>query len=147
MSKSANCCAPSKIGGFTLIELMIVVAVIGILSAFAIPNYREYIKRGYRSEARAGLLQAAQWLERAATATGKYPTDTEFNKTPLVKVASDTYTISVSRTDTTYTLSAAPKNAQTGDRCGTFTLGHDGLRGANGKKASETGYDSSCWAK
>ncbi|MDR6214742.1 type IV pilus assembly protein PilE [Paracidovorax wautersii] len=139
--------APRRSGGFTLIELMIVVAVIGILSAIALPNYREYIKRGYRAEARAGLLQAAQWLERAATASGKYPADTEFDKTPLVKVPSNTYTISVSRTDTTYTLSAAPKNAQTGDKCGTFTLGQDGLRGANGKKASETGYDSSCWAK
>jgi len=60
--------------GFTLIELMIVVAVVGILSAIAYPSYTEYVRRGHRADARAGLLQVQQWLERAATATGTYPT-------------------------------------------------------------------------
>ena len=55
--------------GFTLIELMIVVAIVGILSAVAYPSYTEYVRRGHRADARAGLLQAQQWLERAATAT------------------------------------------------------------------------------
>lgn len=60
--------------GFTLIEVMITVAIIGIVSAIAYPSYTEYIRRGHRADARAGLLQAAQWMERAATATGSYPT-------------------------------------------------------------------------
>jgi len=64
---------PRNARGFTLIELMIVVAVIGILAAIAMPSYNEYIRRGHRQDARAALLQAQRWLERAATATGGYP--------------------------------------------------------------------------
>ena len=48
--------------GFTLIEVMIVVAVVSILTAIAMPSYNEYIRRGHRADARAGLLQAAQWM-------------------------------------------------------------------------------------
>ena len=74
--------------GFTLIEMMIVVVVISILAAVAYPSYTEYVRRGYRAEARAGLLQAAQWMERASTATGAYPTINAFNATTLTTVPS-----------------------------------------------------------
>ena len=57
--------------GFTLLELMIVVVVISILSAIALPAYSEYTRRAHRADARTGLMQAQQWLERASTATGK----------------------------------------------------------------------------
>ena len=69
---------PIKHQGFTLIELMIVVAVVAILSSIAYPSYTEYVRRGHRAEARAGLLQGQQWLERAATATGTYPASSAF---------------------------------------------------------------------
>jgi len=59
--------------GFTLIELMIALAVIAILAAIALPNYNAYFQRAHRGNAKAALLRAAQWMERAATATGKYP--------------------------------------------------------------------------
>lgn len=127
---------------------MIVVTVIGILASIAIPSYQEYVRRGYRAEARAGLLQAAQWMERAMTATGVYPTAAELGSTALVTVPSGTYGIAASaRTNATYTLTATARNSQVGDKCGNFTLGHDGLRGANGKTANAADYDSTCWAK
>ena len=134
--------------GFTLIEMMIVVAVIGILSAIAYPNYTEYVRRGHRAEARAGLLQAAQWLERAATATGLYPTALPANLTWATDT-SKRYTISIGgpATTSTFTLTATPKTPgpQAGDRCGNFTLTHTGLRGANG--VTSGAIVTECWGK
>lgn len=138
------------IQGFTLIELMIVVAVVGILSAIAYPSYTEYVRRGHRADARAGLLQAQQWLERAATATGQYPTADLPSALTWASDASKRYTIAItSSTSTSYTLTATPKSPgpQASDKCGTYTLSNTGLRGANGKKSGESGYDTDCWGK
>ncbi len=117
--------------GFTLIEVMIVVAIVGILTAIALPSYNEFIRRGHRAEARAGLLQAAQWMERAATATGTYPLAAAFPAT-LKKIPSDRYDITIASADgRTFTLTATPKGAQTGDKCGNYTLTQAGVRDAS----------------
>lgn len=138
---------PQKVQlGFTLIELMIVVAIVGILSAVAYPSYTEYVRRGHRADARAGLLQAQQWLERAATATGAYPTTLPATLT-WANDATKRYTISIGGPATTssFTLTATPKGAQVGDKCGNFTVTHTGLRGAKGVTTGD--IVTECWSK
>lgn len=130
--------------GFTLIEIMIVVAIIAILSAIALPSYNEYVRRGHRAEARAGLLQGAQWMERAATATGTYPLTAAFPAS-LQSVPGGRYGISAVSDGATFTLTAAPQGAQSGDKCGSYTLTNTGLRGANGVTAGTIVTD--CWGK
>ena len=133
--------------GFTLIELMIVVAIVGILSAIAYPSYAEYIRRGHRADARAGLLQAQQWLERAATATGVYPTALPATLT-WAGDSAKRYTIGfkAGNTNAAFTLIATRKvGAQASDRCGDFTLTNTGTQGNDNLTSGTTSVD--CWRK
>jgi type IV pilus assembly protein PilE len=114
--------------GFTLIELMITVAVIAILAAIALPQYNEYIQRSHRANARAALLQANQWMERAATARGTYPVDAEI-PAGILQVEGGRYAIATnSTTRATFTFTATPTAAQAADRCGAFLIDQAGTR-------------------
>lgn len=112
--------------GFTLIEVMFVVTLMAVLVGVALPYYGQYVQRGHRAHARAALLQAAQWLERAATAQGAYP-DRAAVPHGVLHIVGDRYTMDFkSLSASTFVLRATPIAAQGDDRCGIFELSETG---------------------
>ncbi len=131
--------ATQKDKGFTLIELMIVVAVVGILGAIAYPSYLDSIRKSRRADARAGLLELVQFMERNYTLSNRYDKDSggaavvlPFTETPKDGTAKYyDLTIAASAAQS-FTLSAAPKNSQASDACGTLSITNTGVKSASG---------------
>ena len=128
----------AKMRGFTLMELMIVVAIVALLSAIAYPAYQDQVRKSNRSDAKAALSDVAQKLERCYTTFGVYNSASCGMVGSLggtVTSPEGYYTIAVSNhTATTYTLTATPaKPPQTGDTtCPTLTLNELNERGPTG---------------
>jgi type IV pilus assembly protein PilE len=122
-----------KISGFTLPELVVVIAIIAILAAIAIPSYRNSVRKSRRAEAQEQLLNFAGMAERIFTQSNSYatatlPADTDYY----------TYTFPVAITATTYTIRATPTAIQSADGCGTMSLTQTGQR-------THTGSEADCW--
>lgn len=125
--------------GFTLIELMIVVAIVGILAAIAYPNYTEYTKRSQRSAIASLLSEQTQALERYYSGAGN---GTYTNAT--VSAGNDYYTIVGTLTPQTYSLAATGKGLMANDKCGVFTITNTGLRTNPGGTGVTT---KDCWGR
>lgn len=132
--------------GFSLIELMIAVVIVGILAAVAIPMYSDYVTRSRRADGQATLMQVAQELERCYTQFSKYNDNScSVVSSSTVNETSDQgfYVISASGgalTESNFTLTATPQNEQADDTdCTTLTLTHLGEQSATGDDPD------SCW--
>jgi len=129
--------------GVTLIELMIVVAILGIIAAIAYPSYMNNVRETRRTTAQAELMELAQWMERQYSVDYDYRDGVGEPTLPFTQSPRNSGTafyqldfVSSSVGQNSFTLEAVPQGDQTNDRCGTLTLNEAGVRGAG---------DSGCW--
>lgn len=136
--------------GFTLIELMIVVVVLGVLAAIALPAYQGYVERARRADAKTSLLELQMAMEKWRANNPSYTTDmTDLGYAGAADQPSKEgyYTLDIPSAASAagYTLTAEIDNttAQAGDGCGTFTITLDN----GGESYTADGNDNTCWNK
>lgn len=147
------------LAGFTLVELMITVAVVGILAAIAYPSFNEQMRKARRSDAVTALMEVANREEIFFSNFNTYTTDLTPSADPCagatcgINYVSSSpeghYDLTIaaggSGIGTSFTASAAPvaSGPQSGDKCGTFTLTDTGLQGITGGATGVTA--AQCW--
>ncbi len=131
-----------RITGFTLIELMVVVAVVAILAAIALPSYQDSVRKGRRGQAKADLIEIAQMYERFRTINNTYDGFAlPFAQSPREAGAPPQYAITAVDNAGDFELTATPQGGQVNDtRCMTLTINQTGAKSESG-----SGNLQDCW--
>ncbi len=141
--------APGEDGGFTLIELMIVVAIVAIVAAVALPSYQSYVVRTQRAAAVACLSEMTQFMERVYATNLRYDQNNGAATTlPATQCRTDIaarYTIALdggALAQRTFSLTATPLGVQASadTACATLSIGHTGAKAVSGG-----GTVAKCW--
>lgn len=135
----------SRMRGFTLIELMVVVAIVAILVSIALPSYNDAVRKGRRGQAKSDLVELAQRAERFRTVNNTYLgfalTAGIDDRSPRVGNTAFYAVALENQAAGTFTLRATPQNGQEADTlCGELTIDQAGV-----KTESGTGSLSDCW--
>jgi len=138
-------------GGFTLIEVMIAIAIVGILVAIALPAYKENVARGKRSDVQTVLLEDAQYMQRYYAANNAYNGANPAPALPFTTSprgatgAAANYNITIApapdTTATTFKLVATATNSMAADKCGNFSYTDQQVRDVTGSGQSA----ATCW--
>lgn len=131
--------------GFTLVELLVTVAIIGILISVVYPSYQDNIRKTRRAEAQGDLLELVSFMERYYTENNRYRTGgggaptLPFTQSPRTGTAYYQITLN-NLTDTTFRIDATAQTTggQNNDTCGTMTIADTGAR-------TNTGSEAGCW--
>lgn len=118
--------------GFTLIELMIAVAIVAVLAMIAYPNYMDHMYKARRADGQSALLNLASYMESYYTENNAYTGATLAGLGLTAQSPQGYYTTSISSLGaTSYTLTAAPTGVQAADSCGSLTLTNTNVKGPN----------------
>ena len=138
--------------GFTLIELVVAILIVGILSAVAVSSYQDYTLRAQRAEAKSVLYEVAGWMERNYTATGAYNVtpagvaigagSSPITQSPRTGTARYNVSFTAAPTATTFQVQAAPAVGWADAECGTLTLNQQGTQTESG-----AGTVADCWQR
>lgn len=123
-----------KVNGFTLIELMITIAIIAILGRIAFPAYTQYVAKAKRAEARSEILKGEGWLERYFNENNRYSdapnttTNSGFSSafTTVPSTGGAYYSIALAVSSSTYTITATRTGSMANDSCGNYSKSSGG---------------------
>jgi type IV pilus assembly protein PilE len=123
----------TRAAGFTLIELIVVMIVVAILAAIAIPNYSQYVQRGHRSSAQAYISDLASRQAQFFLDRRVYADNVAALNVPAPAEIANRYVVAIAANGgppATFIVTATPTGPQSDDRCGALTINQAGAKGA-----------------